>query len=141
MFEQCWYVAGECRDCCVDAVVEFSLLLSVVFHLFLSRMSSFLNLRYFLFIRKRFLSVMVGVRERLMSAAVYSLEEGEVFDLVKSSRQGLTSRDAHNRLDVFGKNVLEEKHPVSALKVFLSQFSSPVVWVLFIAAVISALLG
>nr|XP_009801411.1 PREDICTED: putative ATPase, plasma membrane-like [Nicotiana sylvestris] len=34
----------------------------------------------------------------------------EVFQNLRCSREGLTSQDAHRRLQIFGYNKLEEKH-------------------------------
>jgi Ca2+-transporting ATPase len=54
---------------------------------------------------------------------------------------GLSSEEAKKRLDSFGKNILKEEKKNSALVKFLSQFKSPVVVILVLATMISALLS
>lgn len=57
-------------------------------------------------------------------------------DLVR----GLSAAEARDRLAVHGPNELPEAPPVSPLTLFLSQFSSLIIWVLIGAAVVSGLL-
>jgi len=54
--------------------------------------------------------------------------------------RGLSGEDARGRLAVQGPNELPEAQPPSLLRLFLSQFTSVIVWVLIGAAVISGLL-
>ena len=56
-------------------------------------------------------------------------------------QQGITSGDAAARLLESGPNELPERKPPGLLRIFLSQFISPFVYVLFAAAVISYALG
>lgn len=56
------------------------------------------------------------------------------------SERGLSSEDARDRLAAQGPNELPEAHPPSLIKLFFSQFTSVIVWVLIGAAVISGLL-
>lgn len=56
------------------------------------------------------------------------------------SERGLSSEDARDRLAAQGPNELPEAHPPSLIKLFFSQFTSVIVWVLVGAAVISGLL-
>lgn len=57
--------------------------------------------------------------------------------LKASSEKGLSSDEARRRLSRYGLNTLEAAHEVSVVKVFLKQFSSPVVWILIAALAIS----
>jgi Ca2+-transporting ATPase len=54
---------------------------------------------------------------------------------------GLSSATAKIRLKSYGFNELPEPNPPSIFKIFLSQFSSFIVWILIIAAVIAGILG
>lgn len=63
-------------------------------------------------------------------------EPKEVFKVLNSSEHGLDEEEAEKRLKKFGKNELK-KRTKTALMLFLSQFKSPLVFLLFIAAVIS----
>lgn len=57
------------------------------------------------------------------------------------SHRGLSESEAQKRLQEFGYNQLIEQPKVSALHLFLSQFSSVIVWVLIVAATIAGVLG
>ncbi len=55
--------------------------------------------------------------------------------------QGLPSSAVEARLKSYGFNELPEPKPPSIFKLFLSQFSSFIVWILIVAAVIAGILG
>lgn len=57
------------------------------------------------------------------------------------SHQGLSESEAQKRLQEFGYNQLIEQPKVSALHLLLSQFSSVIVWVLIVAAIVAGVLG
>jgi Ca2+-transporting ATPase len=61
-------------------------------------------------------------------------------ELATDAQAGLTDREAARRLDRHGPNELPEVPPPSPLTLFLRQFSSLVIWVLIIAAVVSGFL-
>ena len=54
---------------------------------------------------------------------------------------GLTIKEAEEKLAQHGPNELEKKKDLGALKVLLSQFTSPLVYILVIAAIVTFLLG
>lgn len=62
-------------------------------------------------------------------------------DLKTHVNNGLTSSDAYERLEKFGLNILPETKKVHPLKLFFSQFTSLIVWVLIGALIISGILG
>ena len=69
----------------------------------------------------------------------YYLESAEaVFQEVKSSEHGLTSAEAAARLQANGKNKLAEAKKDSMLKRFFDQMKDPMIIILLVAAVISA---
>ena len=59
----------------------------------------------------------------------------------KQQLQGLSSAEAQKRLDHYGPNILPEQKTPGVFFVFLSQFKSPFIYVLLIAALISFGLG
>lgn len=61
----------------------------------------------------------------------------EVMDLLGSNIQGLNSTDVERRLEQNGLNELERTKKASPVTVFLKQFKSPLIYVLFIGAIIS----
>ena len=71
----------------------------------------------------------------------YKLTKKEVLSNLSTSEAGLSSKESEKRLSTYGFNVIREKRRVSALKIFISQFKSIVVWILIAATVISAFLG
>ena len=55
--------------------------------------------------------------------------------------QGLTTDTARERLRIFGENVFESKHARGPLRIFLAQFASPLILLLCLAVIFTALLG
>ncbi|KAJ4832023.1 hypothetical protein Tsubulata_010268 [Turnera subulata] len=64
----------------------------------------------------------------------------EVFEQLRTSRNGLSSEDAEVRLQIFGQNKLEEKPENNFLK-FLSFMWNPLSWVMEAAAVMAIVLA
>lgn len=60
---------------------------------------------------------------------------------LKIHEHGLTGEEAASRLKAYGENVLVERKKKSAISIFISQFNDFIIWVLFGATVISALMG
>ncbi len=55
--------------------------------------------------------------------------------------KGLTTKEAKRRLKKFGKNKIQRKEKISAWKIFLSQFTSPLILILIVAAILLGILG
>ncbi len=70
-------------------------------------------------------------------------EEGvsEVFDDLETGPDGLSSAEAEQRLEKYGRNELDTGHEINPLMIFLAQFNDVLVWILLIATAISAFLG
>ena len=68
----------------------------------------------------------------------YLHEVADVFAEVKSSEAGLTTAEAEKRLEANGKNKLAEAKKVSMLSRFVAQLKDPMIIILLVAAVISA---
>ncbi len=75
----------------------------------------------------------------IMKHYLHSSEE--VFSEVKSSASGLTSAEAQARLERDGKNKLNEAKKKSTLARFMDQLKDPMIIILIVAAVISAVTG
>ena len=76
-----------------------------------------------------------------MEKAFFNRTPEETLKAVESARTGLTSAQAAERLERFGKNALAEGKKKSGLQVFLEQFQDLLVVILLVAAVISAVSG
>jgi Ca2+-transporting ATPase len=62
-------------------------------------------------------------------------------ELKTDIQNGLTSQEAKGRLEKYGFNQLPEQKRVSPFKIFLRQFSSFIIWVLIVAAIIALAIG
>ncbi len=75
------------------------------------------------------------------NAEIWRFSEEDVAQHVEADAEhGLAAEEARRRLDSQGANELPESPPPSPLSLFLSQFTSVIVWVLIGAAVVSGLL-
>ncbi|MDH5740113.1 MAG: cation-translocating P-type ATPase [Nitrospira sp.] len=80
-------------------------------------------------------------REELQNIGMWRLSTEDLARQVEvDAEHGLTAEEARRRLDSQGANELPESPPPSLLSLFLSQFTSVIVWVLIGAAIISGLL-
>ncbi|MFB0556914.1 MAG: cation-translocating P-type ATPase [Dehalococcoidia bacterium] len=67
----------------------------------------------------------------------HNLSPGEVLQALDSKRSGLAGTEAKKRLLQYGPNELKGKKKTPPILVFARQFLSPLIYVLFVAAVIS----
>lgn len=74
-------------------------------------------------------------------AAYHNLTAAETLKHLHSSERGLSEREAAARRKIYGRNVLPREKKLSRLKIFLSQFRSPLIYILLAAAVLSAAVG
>ena len=71
----------------------------------------------------------------------YQLDEKEVFNKLQTSEDGLSEDRAKKLLETHGSNKLPEGKGISRLKILLHQFTSPLIYILMVAAVVTAFLG
>lgn len=69
----------------------------------------------------------------------YSVDRKTVLDELKTSEEGLAAAEAEKRLQQHGKNKLAEGKKESLVKRFLKQLADPMIIVLLVAAVLSAI--
>src|SRR3989344_642900 len=65
----------------------------------------------------------------------------ETIEELKTSENGLSESEAQARLQRYGYNAIEETQRISPFRIFISQFASPLIWVLIAATAISLALG
>ncbi|MBD3262204.1 MAG: HAD-IC family P-type ATPase, partial [Candidatus Altiarchaeales archaeon] len=70
----------------------------------------------------------------------YNVGVQEVLEELGSSKEGLTSNEALNRLKQYGENRVAEGKPVSRLQLLLGQFKNPLVYMLLFAGFVTFLL-
>ncbi len=71
----------------------------------------------------------------------HTLPVKKLFEQLKSSEQGLTSEEARKRLDKYGPNDTSSVKRNSAVVQFLRLFLNPLVAILLVAGLVSAILG
>jgi Ca2+-transporting ATPase len=70
----------------------------------------------------------------------YQLDHNQIFAELNTSEDGLADAEVRERLEKFGPNKLAEEERISKLKILLHQFTSPLIYILLIAAVVTAFL-
>ncbi len=70
----------------------------------------------------------------------HSLTIEQIFVKLKTSKNGLSNSEARLRLETYGENIIKVTKSVSALKIFVSQFTNIVVGILIAAFLISFVL-
>ena len=68
----------------------------------------------------------------------WSFAKEDIFNLLSTDGNGLSSREATDRLANYGHNTIKSKKHTPAVLFFLSQFKSPITILLIIAALLSA---
>jgi len=71
----------------------------------------------------------------------HAIPESEVFKILNSSKNGLSSETASDRFREFGPNEFKKEKGVSAIQIFVNQFKSFLILVLIAAVIISFILG
>jgi P-type Ca2+ transporter type 2C len=71
----------------------------------------------------------------------YSKTREELFHILETTEHGLDAHTVKDRQQLLGANVLEEAKQNSYFKIFLQQFESPIIYILFVAAIIVFFLG
>ena len=81
------------------------------------------------------------MQEKLLKTKWHSLPSDQVAEILQTdSKQGLSLSEANNRLQKFGENTISIQKKTNPLISFLLQFKQPLVLILIIAGVITAVL-
>lgn len=70
----------------------------------------------------------------------YQLGAKEILNSLDSSENGLSSENAEKHLARFGPNKLVDEEKIGTLKILLHQFTSPLIYILLIAGIVTLLL-
>ncbi len=65
---------------------------------------------------------------------IVQADAGQIYALLQTSPQGLTSEEAARRLQYFGPNIVSRADPYPIWRIIVDQFASPIIYVLLIAA-------
>ena len=60
---------------------------------------------------------------------------------LETSEKGLTSKEAHKRIEKYGKNILPKKQKDSIIKIFFNEFKDPIIILLLFAVLASFIAG
>ena len=72
----------------------------------------------------------------------HTLSSEKVAEILKTDLgEGLSEKEVEIRQKKFGLNKLPEEKPLPKVKIFLSQFQSPLIYILLIAGIITLILG
>lgn len=70
----------------------------------------------------------------------YQLSIKETLQKLQATEDGLSNDEARERIKHYGPNKLAEEEKISRIKIFLHQFTSPLIYILLVAAVVTFLL-
>lgn len=71
----------------------------------------------------------------------YQLDTKDVFEKLGASREGLSGGEVERRLSEYGLNKLVEAEKISKLRLLLHQFTSPLIYILLAAGLVTTILG
>ena len=74
------------------------------------------------------------------SVSWYQMEISDVFAACKTRLKGLTRQEAEDRLKQYGPNSMPGEKGINRLAIIVHQFTSPLIYILLVSAVITALL-
>ena len=70
----------------------------------------------------------------------WSYDLNDILKQLNTGEDGLSSREAQERIDKYGQNILEERKSSSNIGMFINQFKNPIIIILIFAAVLSIFL-
>ena len=73
------------------------------------------------------------------TTAWHAIPADDAAELLASPDGGLSETEVARRREIFGENALPQKRPPTVLEIFLRQFTSPLIYVLLAAGIISVL--
>ncbi len=76
-----------------------------------------------------------------MKNEYYKMNIKKVFSILKSSKEGLNSKEVEKRQKEYGKNIIEIKNKTSFFKLIIEQFKSYLVWLLIAIAIFAYIAG
>lgn len=70
----------------------------------------------------------------------WSYDVNDILNSLNTSANGLSEKEAEDRIDKFGENIFEEKKSTSKFMIFINQFKNPITMILIFAAILSIFL-
>jgi Ca2+-transporting ATPase len=75
-----------------------------------------------------------------MTMIWYQLNSKDILHKLKTSEKGLSEKESEARLVQYGHNKLAEEEKISKLKILFHQFTSPLIYILLLAAIVTFIL-
>lgn len=70
----------------------------------------------------------------------WSYDVNDILNTLNTTADGLSNKEAEDRIDKFGENIFEEKKSTSKFMIFINQFKNPITMILIFAAILSIFL-
>lgn len=70
----------------------------------------------------------------------YNEEVASIFGKLNTSEKGISEHEASKRKDIYGENKLPDSDKISILNIIIHQFKSPLIYILFVAGIVTILL-
>lgn len=70
----------------------------------------------------------------------WSYDVNDILKSLNTRADGLSNKEAEDRIDKFGENIFEEKKSTSKFMIFINQFKNPITMILIFAAILSIFL-
>jgi P-type Ca2+ transporter type 2C len=80
-------------------------------------------------------------RQQQAAAAWHAFDLAEVCHQLRTGEQGISEQEANARLGEYGPNKLPQKPPAALWQILVRQFTSPLIYILALAAVVSVAIG
>lgn len=80
------------------------------------------------------------LEQNIAQKSFWAIKSGDVLDLLETTNEGLSEDEVQERIKIFGKNEISEQKKITRIKIFLSQFKNPLIFLLLIAGAITILL-
>lgn len=71
----------------------------------------------------------------------YTIDKKNIFKILNTKVEGLTTKEVNIRLKQYGKNVLPKAKQKTFIQVFFEQFKNPIVYILLITMILSFIIG
>lgn len=79
--------------------------------------------------------------QEITEKSFWAIKANDALEALETTSEGLTDEEALERVEIFGNNTIAEQQKIARLKIFLNQFTSPLIFLLLLAGMIMILLG
>ncbi len=80
------------------------------------------------------------MKEYKTNEMFWGKEQDEIFEILETSQSGISNEESEKRILEFGRNIFKNKEKKTAFKIFLEQLTSPLIFILIGAVIITTFL-